>query len=491
LQAQIDESKGLDAPLARNPAGIAGNVAANIAESFVPGGVAVGGLKALSAAPAIARAASALGPAIESMTSPTVAAMLPGAAAGATLGAAQPTATGESAGMNALEGAAGGAVGALVPRVLGQVIKPGLRDDAKTLIDAGVSLTPGRALGGAAQRLEEGVESIPVVGDAIRGAQRRAIDDFNRAAYNRVLLPLGESVDGNSPVGHEGISMLESKLGNAYDSVLDKIKRVDLDNLFEGHLGKINEMVQQLPDDIQKQYSRIVQANIFDRATPAGTMSADTMKVAESELGRAARGYRGSDDFDKRQLGDAISEVQAALRSAVARSAPEYADQLQAVNQAYSNFVRVQDAASRTGSKDGVFSPATLIGATRKADNSVRKGAFARGNAPMQDLAEAGRNVLGATVPDSGTPFRLLATLGSAGAAGATLGGPLAAVPLSTLAAAGAGTLPYTKLGGMLTLAALAKRPQSASMLADLLSAGSPIGGVVGAGMGLPSLNGQ
>ena len=94
------------------------------------------------------------------------------------------------------------------------------------------------------------------------------------------------------------------------------------------------------------------------------------------------------DDFAQRGLADAIREVQSSLRGAVERSAgPEAAAELQAANTAWANFVRIQDAASRIGAKDGIFTPAQLTAAVRAKDGSGRKAAFARGDALMQDLA--------------------------------------------------------------------------------------------------------
>ena len=101
----------------------------------------------------------------------------------------------------------------------------------------------------------------------------------------------------------------------------------------------------------------------------------------------------------------------------------------------------------------------------------------------MQDLAESGKTALTQEVPDSGTAGRLLA----AAAAG---GGPLGLIDPTIATMTALGALPYTSIGGRLTLAALARRPEEARAIAELLRAGAPAAGVAGSALGLTSLAG-
>jgi hypothetical protein len=59
----------------------------------------------------------------------------------------------------------------------------------------GTDLTPGQMIGGSAQRIEDAFTSVPFSGDAIRDAQRRGIQSFDRAAMDRVLAPIGGAGD--------------------------------------------------------------------------------------------------------------------------------------------------------------------------------------------------------------------------------------------------------------------------------------------------------
>lgn len=479
---EIDDAKALDAPLMRTGAGITGNLTGNLLASMLPAGAAGVALRGAASVPALAGAVQA-GEGLAA-AHPMLSAVLSGAGSGALMGALEPTGSADNRASNMAKNAAIGGAASAAMRGLARVVRPETSDDAAKLIDEGVRLTPGQALGGAWKASEEKLASVPLLGDIIKGAQRRSVEDFNRAAFNRALAPIGEKVGRDFKPGREAVDAVGRKIGDAYDDVLQRIGRVDLDQTFSGEVNKIASMTDELGDAAQKQFMSILKNRVVDRMTPAGTMSADTMKIVESDLGRLARQYKGSPDPNQRGLGSAINEVQASLRRAVQRSAPPgAADDLANANRAWAEFVRVEDAASRIGAKEGVFTPAQLTSAVRSQDRSVRKGAFARGEALGQDFAESGKNVLTQEVPDSGTAGRLLATALAAG-------GPVGMIEPTTATIAALASLPYTSIGGRATLAMLTKRPEFAQRWADVLKAGAPAAGVAGSALGLTSLAG-
>ena len=85
-------------------------------------------------------------------------------------------------------GALGAAVGAPVYGVA-NVIAPRIGQALQALRQEGVRPTVGQLAGPFASRVEQRAGSIPVVGDVIRGAQTRALEDFNRGAINHALRP--------------------------------------------------------------------------------------------------------------------------------------------------------------------------------------------------------------------------------------------------------------------------------------------------------------
>ena len=477
LQKTIDEEKRLSQPLMQTAGGVVGNLAGNAAAMAIPGTIAARAASAIPAVSALIDGAMA--------ARPIATATALGAGTGAVQGALEPVATGDSRAKNTAVGAGIGAAGGLLPGALARVAKPNIDPNVQTLIDEGVRLTPGQTMGGVFKSVEDAATSIPVLKDIIGRARTRGLEDYNRAGFNRALAPIGQEVGPGFNIGREGVAAVESKIGQAYDAALDKIKRVDFDSTFSAEIDKLRTMVPELGDGPAKQFETILQNRVLSKMTPAGTMSAETMKGVESELGRQASQWMSSGDAAQRGLGAALREVQASLRGAVERSAgPDAAADLQAANTAWANFVRIRDAASRQGAEEGVFTPAQLSSAVRKQDRSVGKGAFARGDALMQDLTDAGKAVLPNKVPDSGTATRIF----TGGGIGALLGHSVGIDP-TTMAMMAIGAIPYTSLGGGMTLAALAKRPEFAGKLADVLRAGAPAGGIA-SGLMAPLLAG-
>lgn len=467
--SDVEEARRLDAPLMDTGAGMAGNIGGNVLLAFTPGaglkGVATGAsalqaARAGSTAAQILRAAPAATSVLEragqAALAPTT---LRGAAAlGAATGALQPVASEGERGWNALLGGGAGAGGQAAVNALARIVRPNTSAAVQTLLNEGVTPTPGQVLGGAAQRVEEGLTSVPLVGDAIRAGQRRAVEDLNRAAVNRSLEPIGVRLPRGLR-GREAVEFAEDQLSARYNALTPRLT-TQADGQFIQEVQQLrNSMASGAIDPkIPDAFERILNDQVLVKFQgPNATLTGRTLKDIESDLGDLWRRYRRSTDPDTMLLGDAIRETQDILRRTVERSNPQVADELRNINLGWANFKRVQNAAGRVGTDEGVFSPAQLQGAVRAGDRTKDKGAFARGNALMQDLSDAGRAVLGPKVPDSGTPFRsLLALLAGAGASG--VGGvPGAAAALTAPAL-------YSRPGQEVLATLLARRPDAVAV---------------------------
>jgi hypothetical protein len=406
------------------------------------------------------------------------------AAQGAVFGAlSQPVTSGDFTSEKAKQvglGAATGGVTNLAIRGIASALAPKIAPEVKTLMDAGITPTPGQILGGGASRVEQAATSVPVLGDMIRNAQRRSLDQFNTAAINRSLEPIGEKLP-KDVAGREAIEYAGTKLGQAYDSVLSRIGAVKVPNQLVDDLANLQGMTQTLPKAQSEQFGRILDKEILGRIDAKGMMTGEGIKAAESNLGNLAKGYGRSPDFDSRQLADALREAQASVRGMLAQVKPDLAPELSAINKGYANLLRTERAASYVGSDGGVFTAAQLQSAVKALDPSKNHRQFAQGNALMQDLSEAGKNVLGSSVPDSGTPFRHAVQVGGAALLGHNmLPESMASAALPAAAGLGLLSMPYTRLGQNAAAALLTKRPDMARTLA---------GGLLGAAPALPLLS--
>lgn len=290
----------------------------------------------------------------------------------------------------------------------------------------GVDLTLGQTHGGTVRRAEEAHKSSRYIGPAIREAENRSIETFNRAAYNRVLSNIGEKYQGDA-IGNAGIKKVGDTISGAYDKIKPKLSLVPDDKLI-GDIADIRRDASDMPDAQEKQLESIINNRVLKRLNDAGQMDGETFKQVEGELSHLASVYRSSPDAAHRELGSAISDIQGALRENLERSSdPAVRAELKKINTAWAMLTRLENAAAVRKGSEGVFTTGDLLGAVKTGDKTVRKRGFARGDALMQDFAQTANKVLPNRLPDSGTTERFNLTHG--GLTGAAIGGAIGGWP--------------------------------------------------------------
>jgi len=349
------------------------------------------------------------------------------------------------------------AVSAVVPPVLSRIVSPAANAAVRMLAERGVRMTPGQILGPTAKRIEDAARSIPLLGDAISSAQRRSFGSFNEAVINDALQPINGRVQG---AGREAVAQAQDQVSHAYNSLLPQL-RVAADGQFIREVQGVQQIAQSLPPELQPRFNHILQNEVLSKFTPQGRMSGEMMKDVETQLGQIAKSYQASADPFERRMAGGVRELQGILRGVTERSNPQHAGQLRAINQAYARMQRVNDAAARVTSEDGVFTPEAFSGAVKKGDVSKGKRRYARGEAQSQELSDAARQVMGNRVPDSGTARRMMTGIPVAGGVGFIEPNALA---LGAIAAA-----PYLPIGEGLVRNALLRRPAGAAQFANAL----------------------
>ncbi|MEN9885699.1 MAG: hypothetical protein RL758_277 [Pseudomonadota bacterium] len=440
-QNAVTESKRLDAPLLDSTAGTLGNVTGNLAAGLLTAPMgAVGG--------------------------------------GVALGFMAPTTGGtQEVLQNMGAGAAGGFIGDRAARGLARVVSPKAANNeaVRKLINEGVTPTPGQILGGRLARVEARATSLPVIGDAIVGANKRATAELNAAAFNRALAPIGEKLP-NGVAGRDAVEYASAQLGNAYDNLLPKLS-VQMDRKFLAETSKLQQMVQQgaIDPKYADLFERFLRNRVLGKFQGQNAVTGQTLKDIESFLGSESRRFGQSMDPDARLMGNALQELQANVRRLVQRTNPAHAKELQAINTGWDNFKRVQRAASSLGAEDGQFTAAQLQNSVKALDRSKDKARFSEGRALMQDLSDAAKGVMGSKYPDSGTAGRMR----DAGVIGSWLINP--AIPMSIYGGSALYSAPAQKLiAGLLT-----SRPQGAGLLADAIRPQAPKAGLLGAAAAL------
>jgi len=405
-----------------------------------------------------------------------------GAGIGAVNAAASPVNGGDFWSEKGKQVATGAALGGVAPVVAGAVsrmISPNASTNPalELLKSEGVRPTIGQTLGGRWNALEEKLQSLPIMGDAISNARMRTLDQFNTAAINRASGKVGVNINES---GQNGVRRAGDALSQAYDDALSQIKVVKFDQQFAQDLNQLRSMAQSLTPDMRNKFNQKLNDVIGGRMSGNGSMLGETYKKVDSEIGGLAAKFGKSSVASESELGDAFAQLQNLLKQQAMRTNPKAADALKAADAGWANLVRVEGAAKAGKNADGMFTPAQLNSAIQQADGSVRGRSMARGTALMQDLANAGQNVIGNKVPNSFTTDRALIA-----------GGGLGAGFLNPVIPAGllAGAAGYTPQIQSLLRGLVSSRPQSAEAIAEALRKASPGFGLVGGQVGLGLLN--
>lgn len=391
-----------------------------------------------------------------------------GAVQSGALSALQPVTEGDfwsEKGKQVGTGAVTGGIMAPVAGGIARMVNPQTSPQVRTLLNEGVTPTPGQILGGRFQSVEDRLTSIPGIGDVINSARTRGLNEFNRAAYARALRGIGETP---KQVGRGGVQAVTDAIDDAYARVLPRANVV-ADKSFDDAMSSLRDLSKNLPEKEAGEFSRIIEREITGQMSPNGGMMGEVVNRARSQLGQEARQFAKTGDAYQQKLCAALREAQKIVDDLVSRQNPDIAGELATVRKGFSNLAKIETAASSKGASLGRFTPDQLASAVRAADSSARKNSYARGTAFMQDLTDAGKSVLQSTYPDSGTAGR--------GFMGAGLLGAGAMVEPATLTAAGLASLPYLPVLNRATAAALTQRPEQAAQLANLIRQSAPLVG--------------
>lgn len=314
-------------------------------------------------------------------------ASLAGGAEGAIYGAG----TGETAGQR-ITGATIGAPVAAVTAGLGQKYMPALQEGAKSMLKRGYPLTMGQAFGGKIGSIEQKI-STPFLQESIQEARRRPQQMFVRETIDEALKPLGVKVPEGF-TGETAVDFAEDAIQEAYAKVVPKAKFSTA-----APDAEIESILQQAlkdgvfdADDLKKFRKDLAEAYTSKKRDSA--MTGELFKEAESDISSAIQSFRISGN---RRQARVMRDIQGVLRDQFAKQNPDLPD-LQAANKAYRNMrpiVKLSDAKAATG---GEFTPAALV----KAETRGRSR-----TSPEVVRAREARDILGQTVPDSGTAGRL------------------------------------------------------------------------------------
>ena len=371
-------------------------------------------------------------------------------------------------------GAVGQGIGYGVPKLAGKVVSPKIKEVAKTLMKRGGTVTPGEAFGGSIQTTEDALTSMPLLGDTIKAAKTRSLKAYNKGLINDALEGVGKKVDDRLPAGRDAIAQADAIISDGYNETLKRMN-VKVDQEFAGELDNLLTMAKELPEREYRKFQQIVNKNIYEPFdNPNQLQLGETFKQSASDIRSQYQGMAKSSDIYVKELGAAVRELHKSVIGMARRQNPSSAEKLASLDVAYAKMSRIAEAASFKGAREGVFTPDHLLNSIKK---TASKRQYGKGQVFGQKEAEAAKEILAPTIPDSGTTPRALMNALVLGGTGAI--NP--AVPAGILASAGLYTKPAQKVLPYL----LYKRPEIASAARSQIDRLAPLLGIGGAGVGI------
>lgn len=447
----LDESKKYDAPLLNTATGDMGSFLGQLAPSALGGmgiGAGVGKLGSMAASsagmfPWLARAAA----------SPIGQGATQGAVQGAVM--ADPGGKGQGALLGTALGGALPAAGQMVSKMANGLSRT---PAAQTLLDRGVSLTPGQMNPtGFSNRMEQALEGVPMVGDMVQNARSGAQKQYATAMVQDAMPP-GTSLSGNA----KDFNGMIDEAANGYNTAYDTAKGFPIKPVIMNTTGPQTSLAQAF-QSVAKAPRLGLDA---DTRQGLGTQLGDQLKEMTAAAVRSGKGLQSDDLIGLRSIirqagrdengttaasratrafwNDAGDKVTQVLNSQLP---PGITQGLQATDAQYAKFAIMRDVAKSIKDTPGGPSPYQISNAIANATDS---NAYARGGGLNRDVSKAARDTFQSNVPRTG-----LAGMGRLAlpAAGAYLGAPaLMAHPL----VAGAMAAPMAGMAG-LTLTGLGR----------------------------------
>lgn len=381
----------------------------------VAGGIGVYGAGRMGLA-AIGRASA---PATGAFAAPAIAG---DAAMGAYIGSGA-DGTEMFSGSNALAGAVGGALGGVVGRGAINTAARAISPTGGYLAPAyaeGVQPTLGQRLGGIADRAEQAFGSIPAVGGIQRAARNNAVEQWQAGAFNQALRDIGTELPKGVRTGTAAHAYMQRSFNQAYDKARSGMTFRRDPEFDKDFTDLVQNEVVALGNDGQRIFKSFVDRGNNLLTARGGTLAGQDYKSLVSRIEAKVRSLRKNPQGDT-ELADTLEGLSMALDKGARRhSTPEAVQAIDAADRGYVKAVLIEEASRRAGSDMGEFTGKQLEGAIRNSSGRRSRQAL-RGEAPLQDYAAAGVR-LGNTMPDSGTPERLMYGITAAGGMGGAAG---------------------------------------------------------------------
>lgn len=282
-----------------------------------------------------------------------------------------------------------------------------LSAEQQLLAEKGVTLTPGMRHP-TVGTFERGAESIPLVGDFVRGQRGRTVTQLNEAVARETLAAVKKDLPANLEP-QQALAHARHELGAVFDDLAIRSKGT-YDITFAGDVAMAKAKAATLPPTQRNQVLKVIKDYVETRFQN-GTISGSDAQKMRSNLSQEVADYGRGGTYEikgSRILDNLLDGVDTMLE----RSNPGLQSEYAAARLGWARFKIWQRAAA--SGKEGTFSPSDLVRAIKAKDVTKDKRAYTEGTAGagMQPLAEAGAKTLPNVYPEAGNPPLGLVTRG-------------------------------------------------------------------------------
>lgn len=385
----------------------------------------------------------------------------------------------------ALLSAAGGEAGDRATAGVGRALTGARNEASRYLTERGIPLTIGQiganggVVGRTLSRVESALESVPLLGNAIRARRADSFRAMNEAAFSDALSSIGGPT--TREVGEQGVEAARGAVGRAYNDALRDVRvRADDDPAFVNEMRAAMDLGSRLPDDLRAHFDNFVENRLAHELVD-GELTGEGYQALRQELREDRMAVKGQ--LGARRYVTAVRRLEGALERLVQRGAPDAVPALQAADRAYRRTRVVEGAVGRSinnQGEGGVFTPAQL-GLEARTNARRFGGDEATTNRPFYELQRNSQNVLPSNVPNSGTADRawVLQAFPAIVAGGAYQTGLVDKNTAALFAGLG---LPYTRRGQQMLQKLLVNRPDRVRQIGEAILRQRGLGARAGAG---------
>jgi hypothetical protein len=371
-----------------------------------------------------------------------------------------------------------------VADIAGNILRGADPERAALAQNYGIELTPGQLTGREAT--EETLGGLPFVGPSVTARRNDTLTQFNQAAFDEALAPLGMRVDS---IGQRGIADAQNAVETAYMQALGGVT-LQLDPDFMRVVrGKPYAELQNMKGELGPKAANEID-HILNTINNNGLVSGEAWQRARRELVDLQNSQELKNDITGNTVRGNLNDIIDGFDDLIQRQVPDAFETYASANASYRNLKILERAVDYAPEGD-IFGPNNLRAATRSGTQKFGgKSASARGDRPFNDLVQASLGVVPKKADQTSLAGRIVSPVAGSTAAGTAAATNMFANPnadeeqdkgylppwlLAMGAGAGLLTLPYSRrvnraMGDVMSM----PRPEGARTLGDLVQTYAP-----------------